>query len=292
MSLAVALSAAATLVAIAFCMSTFERWTRQRRRQDAAWSVSLAMFAVAAGALWLGLSTGWNEVIFRIYYLFGAVLNVPVLALGTLYLLGNQRLVDKLALGMALWLSACTGVVLATPFTGDFRRRSITRWHRSSRLVGEGSRRPQLRDRSGCTHRRRDLERMALEAAKRHKQHPLNAGDSDRQWPHRSRRHRPRNRRIHLRGAHTVRVHDNGRNHHHLRWLPSDITTPRHQKRLHVRSTNWSRAAPRSHQHQQCHDQRRSWPHGEASAMMTSAPPLTPRSSAADRCTALTASIP
>ena len=120
MSLAVALSAAATLVAIAFCMSTFERWTRQRRRQDAAWSVSLAMFAVAAGALWLGLSTGWNEVIFRIYYLFGAVLNVPVLALGTLYLLGNQRLVDKLALGMALWLSACTVVVLATPFTGDF----------------------------------------------------------------------------------------------------------------------------------------------------------------------------
>lgn len=120
MNLAVALSAAATLVAIAFCLSTFERWTLRRRRHDAVWSIALAMFAIATGALWLGLSTGWNETIFRIYYLFGAVLNVPVLALGTLYLLGSRRLADRIALGIALWLAVCTGVILATPFTDGF----------------------------------------------------------------------------------------------------------------------------------------------------------------------------
>jgi len=118
MNLAVALSAAATLVATAFGLSTFERWLHHRTRHQAAWTVSLAMFAVATSALWAGLGLGWDETTFRLFYLFGAVLNVPVLALGTLYLLGNRRLVDRIAMATALWLAMGTGVVFATPIMG------------------------------------------------------------------------------------------------------------------------------------------------------------------------------
>lgn len=119
MDLAVALSAAATLVATAFGLSTFERWVHHRRRHQGAWTLSLAMFAVATSALWVGLGLGWDETTFRVFYLFGAVLNVPVLALGTLYLLGDRELIDRIAMATALWLAVGTGVVLATPVMGE-----------------------------------------------------------------------------------------------------------------------------------------------------------------------------
>src|SRR5262249_33349222 len=51
-----ALSAAATLVAVAFTFCTLDRWVARRRRHDLAWTVALAMFAIASGALWLGSS--------------------------------------------------------------------------------------------------------------------------------------------------------------------------------------------------------------------------------------------
>ena len=41
------------------------------------------MFAVASVALATGTSTGWDRGTFRVFYLFGAVLDVPWLALGT-----------------------------------------------------------------------------------------------------------------------------------------------------------------------------------------------------------------
>ena len=53
-----ALAAAATLVAVGFALSTLDRWLRRRRPHDLAWSVSLALFAVGAGALWWAETAG------------------------------------------------------------------------------------------------------------------------------------------------------------------------------------------------------------------------------------------
>ena len=114
-----ALAAVATLVALAFAFSTFERWLARRRRHELAWSVSLAMFAVGAGALWWGASAGWDPISFRLFYLFGAVLNVPFLALGTVYLLGDQRRTDRWAVVVALTAAFAAGVVLSAPLTGE-----------------------------------------------------------------------------------------------------------------------------------------------------------------------------
>jgi hypothetical protein len=49
------------------------------------------MFALASGAAGVGMLAGWPESAFRTYYLFGAILNVPVLALGTVHLLVPER---------------------------------------------------------------------------------------------------------------------------------------------------------------------------------------------------------
>ena len=111
----VALATTAALVATAFAMSTFERWLAKRRRHELAWSVALTFFALASLALAAGAAMGWNDVSFRLFYLFGAIVNVPFLALGTVYLLGGERRGDRWAAFVSLLAAFAAGVVLTAP---------------------------------------------------------------------------------------------------------------------------------------------------------------------------------
>ena len=81
---------------------TLERWLARRRRHDLAWAAAMALFALGALAYFFGVATGWRAWSFKVFYLLGGVLTVPVLALGTVYLLGGRRLGDRVALAVAL----------------------------------------------------------------------------------------------------------------------------------------------------------------------------------------------
>ncbi len=107
---------AAAIVGVAFGLSTFERWLRGHRPHELAWSAALAMFALAAGALALGAQAGWSGPVFRVFYLFGAIADVPVLALGTVYLLSGRRRGHVTAVGVALFCAFAAGVVVMAPF--------------------------------------------------------------------------------------------------------------------------------------------------------------------------------
>ena len=122
-----ALATAAALVATAFAMSTYERWLARRRRHELAWSVALAMFALASAALAAGSAIGWGGLTFRLFYLFGAILNVPFLALGTVYLLGGRRRGDAWALAVSLFAAFATGVVAVAPFTNPLPVHELAR---------------------------------------------------------------------------------------------------------------------------------------------------------------------
>ncbi|GAC1478593.1 MAG: hypothetical protein NVS1B12_15100 [Acidimicrobiales bacterium] len=121
----IAVSVASALVALAFAFSTFERWLARRRRHELAWSGALALFVVAAAALAAGAGLGWNGPIFRIFYLFGAILNVPFLALGTVYLLWGRRTGDRVALALGLVGAFAVGVVVSSPLTGPIPRDTL-----------------------------------------------------------------------------------------------------------------------------------------------------------------------
>ncbi|MGI8759117.1 MAG: hypothetical protein ACR2K0_07390 [Acidimicrobiales bacterium] len=118
MTLTLALAATATLVALAFAASTYERWLARRRRHDLAWALSLVFFACGSLALWAGAALGWGSTTFRLFYLFGAVLNVPFLALGTVYLLGGRQRGDQVAVVVALACAFAAGVIAVAPTTG------------------------------------------------------------------------------------------------------------------------------------------------------------------------------
>jgi len=107
----------ATAIATVFAQATLVRWTRSRAPHQAAWTIALAMFAAASAALALGASTGWDAGLFRAFYLFGAILNVVWLALGTVYLLRGRRAGDAARLGLLLFSGFAAGVVLVAPLT-------------------------------------------------------------------------------------------------------------------------------------------------------------------------------
>lgn len=107
---------AAAVVGLAFGLSTLERWLRGHKPHELAWSAALAMFAIAAAALALGAQAGWTGPVFRVFYLFGAIADVPVLALGTVYLLFGRRVGNASALGVAVLCAFAAGVVVMAPF--------------------------------------------------------------------------------------------------------------------------------------------------------------------------------
>lgn len=80
----------AAIVAFAFAAAT---WRAAPADNTAlrVWSVALSQFGIASLALAWGLGIGWSPLVYRAFYLFGAVLNVAWLALGTVWLLMPRR---------------------------------------------------------------------------------------------------------------------------------------------------------------------------------------------------------
>jgi hypothetical protein len=110
-----ALAAAATLVAVAFTVAIGDRYMARRRPHELAWAVSLVMFGAASFALFVGVATGWTALSFRAFYLFGAILNVPWLALGSVLLLNGGRHARGWLQSFALGSAFIGGIMLHSP---------------------------------------------------------------------------------------------------------------------------------------------------------------------------------
>ena len=106
----------ATLISLAFCLSTFDRFLARHRRQELAWSIALLMFAIASGALAVGATAGWTSPTYRIFYLFGGIAGVPFLATGTVYLLWGKRAGDVTLTFVSMAATFASGVIVTAHF--------------------------------------------------------------------------------------------------------------------------------------------------------------------------------
>jgi hypothetical protein len=88
---------AAAGVSGVFAAIMLRRFFDRGRPHELAWGVALLMFAVASFAAAMGILGGWSDFKFRTYYLFGAIINVPFLGLGTLYLLVPRKIAHAVA---------------------------------------------------------------------------------------------------------------------------------------------------------------------------------------------------
>lgn len=138
MTLHAALAAAATLVSLAFALSTLERYRARRKRHELVWTISLFLFAAGSASLWLAAALGWSEATFKAFFLFGAILNVPYLALGTVYLLARHQRTGDVWTAIVTVLGAfCAGLVVAAPLTNPIDPEGFPR---GSEVFGAGPR--------------------------------------------------------------------------------------------------------------------------------------------------------
>jgi hypothetical protein len=111
----VVFSIAATIVAAAFSLATW-RAAKGRGMALRMWSVALAQFAIGSGAVVWGTLSGWTPTTYRVFYGFGAVLNVGWLGLGTLWLVWER----SAAIAMTIVLVGVSAWALGVVFTTDF----------------------------------------------------------------------------------------------------------------------------------------------------------------------------
>ncbi len=75
----------------AFAAVVARQYSRRRKPYQAIWALALSMFAAAALFETAGQAFGWSDATYKGYYLFGGVLNVGWLGLGSLLLLTSHR---------------------------------------------------------------------------------------------------------------------------------------------------------------------------------------------------------
>jgi uncharacterized membrane protein YhaH (DUF805 family) len=116
----------AAAASAAFAVAVLRQYAARRRPYQLAWGIALSMFTVASLALTVGVVAGWTPFSFKLYYLFGAVLNVPWLALGTVELLAGRvaRRAYLVALG-AFTLVSVVLVALARVTAADLAGRLL-----------------------------------------------------------------------------------------------------------------------------------------------------------------------
>jgi len=105
-------AALSAVVSAVFAAVMGARYLSRRRAHQLAWTIGLAMFAAAAVAGALARSGGATEAEYRVFYLFGAILNVAWLALGTVFLLAPR--VARWALWSVLALTILAAVAVFT----------------------------------------------------------------------------------------------------------------------------------------------------------------------------------
>ena len=81
----------AAIVGGAFAVVVGGQYRTRRKPYQAIWALALAMFGIAAAFETVGQLGGWSDATYKGYYLFGGLLNVGWLGLGSLLLLVPPR---------------------------------------------------------------------------------------------------------------------------------------------------------------------------------------------------------
>lgn len=85
------LPAVTSLLAFLLALLLLDQWRDRRHGFQLAWAFGMLCYAIGSGAEAVAMYSGWSEVLYRAWYLAGAVLTAAWLGLGTAFLLGRTR---------------------------------------------------------------------------------------------------------------------------------------------------------------------------------------------------------
>jgi hypothetical protein len=83
----VALPLLTALASFSFAALVLDQWRRRRRSFQLVWGLGLVFYGIGAATEFAGSALGWNEGLYRAWYLFGALFVAAYLGAGTVYLL-------------------------------------------------------------------------------------------------------------------------------------------------------------------------------------------------------------
>jgi hypothetical protein len=103
--------------ALSFVFAAFvgDQWLRRRQPYQLVWTIGLLWYGISAGTEFIGSGFGWNEPLYRTWYLIGAFGVAAYLGLGTVYLLNRTRFGYFVAVsfGLAALFSFLTSIKYA-----------------------------------------------------------------------------------------------------------------------------------------------------------------------------------
>ena len=112
------LAAVAGIAATLFSIDLWRDYRRRPRPHIAAYAAGVSLFAIATWCLFIGVTVGWSGPVYRTFFLFGAVLNIPLLALGSMFLVVGRRSGHV----MTLAIGAIAAIATTLTLTVDFER--------------------------------------------------------------------------------------------------------------------------------------------------------------------------
>jgi hypothetical protein len=112
-------SIAAALIATGFALDLIRNYRRRPRPHAAAYAGGISMFAIATWALALGLTFGWEGWSYRLFFLLGAIINIPFLALGSMFLVVGPRAGNAMFIGTGAFAAISTTLTTTVPFARD-----------------------------------------------------------------------------------------------------------------------------------------------------------------------------
>jgi hypothetical protein len=106
---------ATTILALTFSVVLFRRWG-QRGGPHLLW-FAVGALTYAAGTITESWTTlfGWNDAVFRAWYITGALMGGAPLAQGSVYLHVKRRTADRLAVALVVAIVTASVLVIASP---------------------------------------------------------------------------------------------------------------------------------------------------------------------------------
>jgi hypothetical protein len=87
----VVLPLGSSLLSLVFAAMVVDQWVQRRQAFQLVWAIGLLWYGISAGCEFVGSAFGWNETLYRAWYLIGALFVAAYLGAGTVYLLSKTR---------------------------------------------------------------------------------------------------------------------------------------------------------------------------------------------------------
>ncbi len=108
----------AAIAATGFAIDLGVDWRRRPRPHAGMWTLAMGAYALATWALVLGLGFGWGALNFRLFYWLGAIVNIPFLAAGSVFLVLGPVAGKRFGYGVGVWSALGAAATWLAPLKG------------------------------------------------------------------------------------------------------------------------------------------------------------------------------